>query len=76
MVVGRVGFHSNFGAFKRNRHSKTLTRLAIIPFLYISSALIASIKSVQSGARGSLSYSLFTRLIPAYGLVEGKQLSK
>ena len=24
-----VGFHSNFGAFKRNRHSKTLTRLAI-----------------------------------------------
>ena len=30
MVVGRVGFHSNFGAFKRNRHSKTVTRLAII----------------------------------------------
>ena len=32
MVVGctiNVGFHSNFGAFKRNRHSKTLTRLAI-----------------------------------------------
>ncbi len=32
MVVGRtihVGFHSNFGAFKRNRHSKTVTRLAI-----------------------------------------------
>ena len=32
MVVGRtinVGFHSNFGAFKRDRHSKTLTRLAI-----------------------------------------------
>ena len=29
MVVERVGFHSNFGAFKRNRHSKTLTRLAI-----------------------------------------------
>ena len=25
-----VGFHSNFGAFKRNKHSKTLTRLAII----------------------------------------------
>ena len=24
-----VGFHSNFGVFKRNRHSKTLTRLAI-----------------------------------------------
>ena len=24
-----VGFHSNFGAFKRNRHSKTVTRLAI-----------------------------------------------
>ncbi len=65
MVADRVGFHSNFGAFKRNKHSKTLTRLAIIPFLYISSALIASIKSVQSGAR-----------CPAYGLVEGKQLSK
>ena len=29
MVVDRVGFHSNFGAFKRNRHSKTVTRLAI-----------------------------------------------
>ena len=32
MVVERtitVGFHSNFGAFKRNRHSKTVTRLAI-----------------------------------------------
>ncbi len=32
MVVGRtihVGFHSNLGAFKRNRHSKTVTRLAI-----------------------------------------------
>ena len=32
MVVGRtihVGFHSNFGAFKQNRHSKTLTRLTI-----------------------------------------------
>ena len=32
MVVERtinVGFHSDFGAFKRNRHSKTLTRLAI-----------------------------------------------
>ena len=32
MVVERtitVGFHSNFGAFKRNRRSKTLTRLAI-----------------------------------------------
>ena len=32
MVVGstiNVGFHSNFVAFKRNRHSKTLTRLAI-----------------------------------------------
>ena len=32
MVVGRtinVGFHSNFTAFKRNRHSKILTRLAI-----------------------------------------------
>ena len=38
MVVERminVGFHSNFGAFKRNRHSRsylhdsTLTRLAI-----------------------------------------------
>ena len=29
MVVGRVGFHSNFGAFKRNRHSKIVTRLAI-----------------------------------------------
>ena len=28
MVVERVGFHSNFGAFKRNRHSKTVTRLA------------------------------------------------
>ena len=27
MVVERVGFHSNFGAFKRNKHSKTLTRL-------------------------------------------------
>ena len=25
-----VGFHSNFGAFKRNRHPKTVTRLAII----------------------------------------------
>ena len=24
-----VGFHSNFGVFKRNRHSKTVTRLAI-----------------------------------------------
>ncbi len=35
MVVGRVGFHSNFGAFKRNRYSKTVTRLVItneIPF--------------------------------------------
>jgi hypothetical protein len=33
MVVERtitVGFHSNFGAFKRNRHSKTVTGLAII----------------------------------------------
>ena len=30
MVVGCVGFHSNFGAFKRSRHTKTLTRLAII----------------------------------------------
>ena len=29
MVVDRVGFHSNFGAFKRSRHTKTLTRLAI-----------------------------------------------
>ena len=29
MVAGRVGFHSNFGAFKRNMHSKTLTRFAI-----------------------------------------------
>ena len=29
MVVERVGFHSNFGAFKRNRRSKTVTRLAI-----------------------------------------------
>ena len=32
MVVGRtihVGFHSNFSAFKRSKHSKTLTRLAI-----------------------------------------------
>ena len=29
MVIGRVGFHSNFGAFKRNRHSKAVTRLAI-----------------------------------------------
>ena len=29
MVVERVGFHSNFGAFKRNRHSQTLTRWAI-----------------------------------------------
>ena len=32
MVVERaisVGFHSNLGVFKRNRHSKTLTRLAI-----------------------------------------------
>ena len=32
MVVERtitVGFHSNFVAFKRNRHSKTPTRLAI-----------------------------------------------
>ena len=29
MVIGRVGFHSNFGAFKRNWHSKTLTVLAI-----------------------------------------------
>ena len=28
-MVERVGFHSNFGAFKRNRHSKTVTRLAI-----------------------------------------------
>ena len=25
MVAGRVEFHSNFGAFKRNRHSKTVT---------------------------------------------------
>ena len=24
-----VGFHSNFGVFKRKRHSKTLARLAI-----------------------------------------------
>ena len=33
MVVERtitVGFHSNLGAFKRNRHSKTVARLAII----------------------------------------------
>ena len=30
MMVERVGFHSNFGAFKRHRHSKTITRLAII----------------------------------------------
>ena len=30
MVVGCVGFHSNFGVFKRSRHSETLTRLAII----------------------------------------------
>ena len=29
MVVDRVGFHSNFGAFKRSGHMKTLTRLAI-----------------------------------------------
>ncbi len=29
MVVGSVGFHSNFGAFKRNRHSRTLTRSAV-----------------------------------------------
>ncbi len=32
MVVERtitVGFHSNFGTFKQNRHSKTVTRLAI-----------------------------------------------
>ena len=31
-MIGRtinVGFHSNFGAFKRNRHWKTLTILAI-----------------------------------------------
>ena len=34
MVVERVGFHSNFGAFKRNRHSKTLTRLAITKSLF------------------------------------------
>ena len=29
MVVGCVGFHSNFGVFKRSRHTKTVTRLAI-----------------------------------------------
>ena len=27
--VINVGFHSNFGTFKRSRHSKILTRLAI-----------------------------------------------
>ena len=38
MVVERainVGFHSNFGTFKRSRHSKTPTRLTItngLPF--------------------------------------------
>ena len=26
----KVGFNSNFGAFNRNRHSKTRTRLVII----------------------------------------------
>ena len=30
VVVGCVGFHSNFGVFKRSRHRKTVTRLAII----------------------------------------------
>ena len=40
----------------------------VIPFLYISSALIASIKFIQSGARESLSRSLSTPLIPAYGV--------
>ena len=29
MVVERVGFHSNFGTFKRSRHLKIPTRLAI-----------------------------------------------
>ena len=32
MVVERtitVGFHSKFGVFERNKHSKTVTRLAI-----------------------------------------------
>ena len=31
MVVGctiNVGFHSNFGSFKRNRHSKTLNKIS------------------------------------------------
>ena len=29
MVVEHVGFHLNFGAFKQNRHSLFLPRLAI-----------------------------------------------
>ena len=29
MMVERVGFHANFGSFKRSRHSKTSTRLTI-----------------------------------------------
>ena len=45
-----------------------LDEVRLIPFPYISSALLASIESVQSGARGSLSPSLFVRLIPAYGV--------
>ena len=29
MVVERVGFHSNFGTFKRSRHLKISTRLSV-----------------------------------------------
>ena len=52
MVVERtinVGFHSNFGMFKRSRHSKIPTRLAIT--LLIRSLLLVKKPSFQEKTR-------------------------
>ena len=80
MVVGCVGFHSNFGVFKRSRHTKTVTRLAItneFPFnpTYESGRgkmpRLPSLggNSISGLAMGTLSRSLATPLITRYSLV-------